>query len=998
MGRMQFVGGYKLREDTYEIGKGKTIVEILNIGFEPLLFNNEYDAYKRVGYLKGSICPYKKAIKYINSELDKCDDKTDEEYLIMLKAGERNRKNKLEKLKRIHNKKLKYFEKLLNENVNKQRRICDNREFASESQFRNIVIFESDLTRTFDCADMQHSDDIISVVTYYTQIFDSIIHNGFDYKDKHFVFFTAGAGQTRCKKSTFVSEEKLSQTMNKLFCGLSREDINAQGGMNTNKYLAYTSLCQSNTEIWDEFDIDKAIVVDDIEYTIPNQKVRFIYTETPDDKIELKNLQEELADIASKLREIRIAKKGLPVGTRRTKTEIKLEKDYKSEKKRILEDIKFQKEKYHKISIQNIDLPIPFTDGFGISLRKMQSSMVRLPFIKGLFGYIPKRQFKDHCSENNVSIHKVTDIYGKQHSIDDVDFIFTKSQFKMYKYYNNITDDNGNVIKTGWDVYKENFKKYNCAACRCNVERNVKLNAKTNYQVLQTLTTEMTDKEIYQLAKYDIDNLNGIGSDIQYMLNVLYANPDKNNNLSYLQKSLILYPEMFKDFYVKNLLKTTKGSMIKKFRSGKFNINGAYTFAIPDTLACMQWWFTGERNLDKLGFISEGEVACELFSNGETVDCLRSPHLDHSHCIRKNIKNDKTCKWVKSKGIYLGVKDTMSKILMYDNDGDKLLVHNNKVIINCAKRFQKKYEIIPNYYEMSKASPQELNNSTLFEGIVLAYHHGNIGTPSNEITKVFMTLNPNSTEDDVKRAINVVALRCADVNYTIDFAKTLYKPLVPPDVLKYYKEYSGKKVPHFFIYAKNKTKNQVEPLGKCNIDRIENVVKSKKIVFKDLIGKYSYKNLMCNPNVNKKTDTAQRVIELYNEIHNINLRRLSHTDASVMDFDEKKKYKMLLEYDTRKQRKMFEDIIGESPEYITDVLVKTLSNDINKDTMWKLFGDVIYSNLERNLKGTKVCKKCGDRYSPVGTSNCVSEYCVDCRKEISNEKAKLRMKKHRNSA
>ena len=36
---------------------------------------------------------------------------------------------------------------------------------------------------------------------------------------------------------------------------------------------------------------------------------------------------------------------------------------------------------------------------------------------------------------------------------------------------------------------------------------------------------------------------------------------------------------------------------------------------------------------------------------------------------------------------------------------------------------------------MPKANPSELTNTTLYEGIVLAYHHGNIGTPSNEITK-----------------------------------------------------------------------------------------------------------------------------------------------------------------------------------------------------------------------------------------------------------------------
>ena len=64
--------------------------------------------------------------------------------------------------------------------------------------------------------------------------------------------------------------------------------------MNTNKYLAYTSLCQTNTELWKNFNIDRAIVVDDIEYNIPDQKVRYIYTESPDDKKQMKYLQEEI--------------------------------------------------------------------------------------------------------------------------------------------------------------------------------------------------------------------------------------------------------------------------------------------------------------------------------------------------------------------------------------------------------------------------------------------------------------------------------------------------------------------------------------------------------------------------------------------------------------------------------------------------------------------------------------------------------------------------------
>ncbi|MBU5332083.1 hypothetical protein KQI61_07715 [Anaerocolumna aminovalerica] len=961
-----------LRRPKY--GDGKSIIEILSIGFEPLLTKKEYTIYKKIGLIKKKIYYYEKSIKIINSCLLYLDD-FETRYHWLLNHLNINI-NKLKKCKDIQKYAENIFRNLLIRNIDTTRKIYDDRCFKNEDQFRKIAIFESDLTRCFGCKDMEYNTDIINVVTYYTEIFESIIHNGFYYNMKHYVFFTAGAGQTRNKKSTFVSEEKLEENFNRLFCGLTKEIINNLGGMNTNKFLAYTSLCQTNSEIWENFNIDKAIVVDDIEYEIPNQIVRYIYTETPEDKNKLFSLQNDLIKIDN---EIKIIKLGKRKGVRRNKVEIEHEKELRDRKKRLLHEIEIIKSKYHKPEIKKMSVKIPFTDGFGISLKKTQSAMIRLPFIKGLIAYVPKKAFKNYCYNNNIKINKIQDIYGKYHSIDNIDYIFTKSQFKMYKYYQNILNEHDEVIKTGWEVYKENFKKYNCDACRCNVERKVKLNAKTNYQILQTLTTEMIDDEIKQLASYDIDNLNGIGNDIQSMLNILGANEEKNDNLSYLQKSLLLYPEMLKDFYLRTLIKNTKNSMINKFRSGKFNIEGSYTFVIPDTLACLQWWFTDERNLDKLGFLKENEVCCTLFESGEELDCLRSPHLDHAHCIRNNKNDNDTALWVKSKGVYVGVKDIMSKLLMYDNDGDKLLVHRNKTIINCAKRFQEKYGMIPNYYEMPKASPTELNNTTLYDGIVLAYHHGNIGLPSNEITKIFMTLNPESTEEDVKEAIEIVALRCVDVNFTIDYAKTLYKPTIPKQVLKRYKNYSKKNIPHFFIYAKGKKAYQVEPLGNCNIDRIYNIVHSKRIVFKDLLGKYSYKVLMNDANVDRNSEKAKEIVELYNSINEANKRKLSYINLNTLDIYEKKRVKLQLEFDSNKQRKEFIEYIGESKEYITDVLVKSLQNDINKDTLWKLFGDVIYENIKRNLEGTKICEVCGERFN---YSNNKMKYCKKCSYEI----------------
>ena len=205
----------------------------------------------------------------------------------------------------------------------------------------------------------------------------------------------------------------------------------------------------------------------------------------------------------------------------------------------------------------------------------------------------------------------------------------------------------------------------------------------------------------------------------------------------------------------------------------------------------MQWWFNRERDLSNLGIIKKDEVVCKLFNNGEEVDCLRSPHLDHSHCIRNNKNDDDSKYWYGTDGLYIGVNDIMPKVIMCDFDGDVSLVHNNKIIIKCAKAYQEKYKMIPNYYDMPKANPQLLDNKSLFDGIVMAYHHGNIGTPSNEITKIFDTLNVNSSKEEILEAIEVIALRCADVNYTIDYAKTLYKPDIPNWILERYKKYSN---------------------------------------------------------------------------------------------------------------------------------------------------------------------------------------------------------------
>lgn len=154
--------------------------------------------------------------------------------------------------------------KLLSDNMELVRTVRD--EFKAD---KNVVcIFDSDLTRSLHLSEDKLNDDIIIIKVYYYEVAENIIKNGFYMNGEKYVFFSASAGQIRTKKFVAVKETALAECMDRLTCGLSLESINAQGGVNVNKYLAYLALCNSATDVWEDFDIDKCIVVDDFETNV----------------------------------------------------------------------------------------------------------------------------------------------------------------------------------------------------------------------------------------------------------------------------------------------------------------------------------------------------------------------------------------------------------------------------------------------------------------------------------------------------------------------------------------------------------------------------------------------------------------------------------------------------------------------------------------------------------------------------------------------------------
>ena len=674
-------------------------------------------------------------------------------------------------------------------------------------------------------------------------------------------------------------------------------------------------------------------------------------------------------------------------------------------------EVDFVDETDYSVNRKTMDIPIPHTDGVGMMLPNafgvsQKNKMVRMPWIKGLLSPFDYVKF---IQENNCS-PVIKDIYGYEHNVieEDIHVIFFASQFKLSKYYSD------------WKEYKDNFKKYNCSAGFTNEEEDRIKNATINYQMLQSLT-DITDEEIYEIAKPSIDKIVNICSSVDSVRSIFGATP-YNNHKTAFQKSICLYPNLLNDKYVKLKLKSIKDSLVKKYKSGKLEVNGKYTFILPDFYAICEYYFKHEDN--PRGLLDNNEVFCWLFRNNDELDCLRSPHLFCEHAIRNNTaykeneKHSKIREWFKTDGVYASTHDLISKILMYDVDGDKSLVVADKTIINVAKRNIDKYDIVPLYYNMRKALPSQINSDTLYTGLINAFTGGNIGIYSNNISKIWNSeIFITGSLEERKQALDCIKRLCCQNNQVIDYAKTLYKSEFPVDIKSEISNYSNKLLPAFFIYAKDKNDEQVEESNNSFVNKIAKIIPKSRINSKYIesdglkslpIPVYTFMTSVEKTiDKNEFMDKYNDVIEMYNEFVSKYYMKLDVNNKAIQEINRTSLYRA----DTKQSiiygkiiREIKESFLkfGYSESEIADVLVTYtygIKESKYKDLLWVCYGDYIYNNLSKNVKvqfKDAKCSDCGKWYTTK--INSYSNKCPECYKIYRRyQNAKAQRKKRKNA-
>ena len=331
--------------------------------------------------------------------------------------------------------------------------------------------------------------------------------------------------------------------------------------------------------------------------------------------------------------------------------------------------------------------------------------------------------FVEFAKRVNHENYMVMDAWGDWRDVRDYDVILTTSMVKLWDSYND--------LEHFIECCNENHYQFSVAKTTPHELENVR---NSNYQFLQTY--DLTDKELYELCKPTIDEIQGVlGCDWQKAIvfaKGMYLNED---NVDYIDndfiKALMVDKRLIDDpFIVKKLY-----SMIKKRISdaakGSIKLNGNFAIVSGDLYSLAQSIF----GLPVTGLLKSGEVYHKYWIDKgvDEIALFRAPMTCHNNIRRRNVvHNEEMDFWYQydTTGIILNSWDTTCDATNgSDKDGDMFFTTNNKIIvehtlnsttIECMQR--KAEKIIPTEEDIVQANKLAFGDE--------------IGTTTNRITSM----------------------------------------------------------------------------------------------------------------------------------------------------------------------------------------------------------------------------------------------------------------------
>ena len=597
-------------------------------------------------------------------------------------------------------------------------------------------------------------------------------------------------------------------------------------------------------------------------------------------------------------------------------------------------------------------------------------NQVRLPFIKGYSVYVPFKQILKEWGYTTI-----TDIYGYEHKIDDIDCIWNISMFKGHKIFKSKYGNDA------WIEYMKTLQKYQFKLGISKYSHHVKhLNKYTrmNFQYLQCLDlwnekyiNSFVDKnrkeydvlnpdndgKIIKLAKYTTNLFEKIiKGDKFYTYKFMGINDTDGYEpeSKYLEAALI-NDVMLKDPAVKQFIYRKLKKSIDEAKVGKIYCSGFYHTGVGDMIGYLQY-AVGE---NPVGCLKERELYTANFEPGYCAS-FRSPLVDPSEVNKIQIvRNDILNKWFG----YFKDQDVVM-FNMYDIsapqqggadfDGDIFFLCNEPIVI--GSKIDK--HIILDVEDKVTAKSKPYTKENLIEYEVMT-RDNRIGEITNVATSIE---NRYTTNPDIQKLYSdSSSLLRIFQGKEIDFLKTGFRWHMNSGLRKHLKQlpyfllhnYPQKMKTYQNILSKNKG---VEPDEKEKLNAYRSPSPMNELC--EYIETWEKKNIKWDNSVNDLIDTrclivnndlnlkdkgvikeCKKFINMYaDEIkQHLNLHKDENNDFSMDEVV--KKYKDNIS----EKLKLDEDVIA---NYVIATSYSSLS--ISKSLAWAAYGEYIIENLKNN--------------------------------------------------
>lgn len=419
-----------------------------------------------------------------------------------------------------------------------------------------------------------------------------LIKDGFRYNGVLYKRFGKSASQAKAGITLFVSEDVYDRIMESSMLGLPPSKCVIS------KYEAQRCLILSTCTLV-RAPLPHIIIIDEFEKAMPHEYIRYVVNE-----------EREFTD-----------------------EETGKQKTYNA---------RVVKEGFHDLKLS------PF-DGCGChshEMSKLWSSFIgldydaigfqiRLPFFKGYSVEVP---FKEYYKE--IGIEYITDVFGNQHRVEDIDCIWNKSMFKALKTFQT------EFGAEGWNEYIRRLEHYGYKigiSKYSHHKKDIALRARFNFQYLQCLDLDnqkfidyfdsdfterfdLLDKEnwgkVEQVASYTTGLFEKIiKGDKLYTLKFLGVDDTTRSdaNSKYVEAALI-NDAMLKDPCIQRYLYRKLKIKIDQAKLGKIYASGFYHTVVGDMIAYLEY----AAGLAPNGCLGATEFFCKTLPAGDILS-LRSP-------------------------------------------------------------------------------------------------------------------------------------------------------------------------------------------------------------------------------------------------------------------------------------------------------------------------------------------------------------------------------------